>query len=178
MTTWGLVMLPGKKSRMQLDRPIRLVINVMTLVVVVSLPAVPRSLAQTGELRSPGAGQAADTRERVRLTPAERDAILVEMRTMLQSLSWIMQGLVAADLVMAEKAARASGVGIALDPSLEKKLPPPFRQLDMRTHKRFDALADGIKTGAARDAVLRRLAAITASCVTCHDTYRLDAKSE
>ncbi len=93
---------------------------------------------------------------------------------MLQGLSDILQGLVAGDLVKAEKAARASGVAKAIDASFEQKLPPHFFQLGMRTHKRFDALADAIKVGAARDAVMRRLAAITGSCVTCHDMYRLD----
>ncbi len=97
---------------------------------------------------------------------------------MLESLSWIMQGLVAGDLAMAQRAARASGAALTLDPNLEKKLPPPFLQLVQRTHKRFDGLADAIKTGATRDAVLRRLAAITASCVSCHATYRLDESRE
>lgn len=160
---------------MRLERQARLVISLTTLIVVVLTPAVMFTFwTHTGQLRPAAAQQPTDTRERVRLTPAERDAILLEMRTMLESLSGIMQGLVARDLVMAEKAARMAGVVIAVDPSLEKKLPPEFVQLGMRTHKRFDALADAIKTGTTGDAVLKRLAAITASCVTCHATYRLD----
>ena len=63
-------------------------------------------------------------------TPAERDAILLEMRTMLQSLSGIMHGLIASDLDMARKAAGASGMAAALDPGLEKHLPAGYRQLD------------------------------------------------
>ncbi len=89
-----------------------------------------------------------------------------------------MQGLVAGDLAKAEKAARAAAVAMPVDASLERKLPPPFLQLTRRTHKRFDGLADAIKAGATRDAVLRRLAAITASCVSCHATYRLDESQE
>ena len=169
---------------MQFGRHPRFVIGVSTLAAVLSTAGVPRSMGQTGDLQSPGppqppvAPQATDTRERVHLTPAERDAKLVGMRTMLKSLSGIMQGLVANDLVMAQKAARASGITMVPDPDLEKKLPLPFRQLGKRTHQRFDALADALKTGAGRDAVLRRLAAITASCVTCHDTYRLDERRD
>jgi hypothetical protein len=164
---------------MQLQRHVRLVISVTTLTVIASSPAeLPRSLAQTGDVRSPGAQPITDTRERVRVTPAERDAILVEMRTMLQSLSGIMQGLIAGDVDMGQKSARASGMVTALDSSLGKNLPPDFRQLSMRTHKRFDGLAEAIKTGVARDAVLKQLAAVTASCVTCHDTYRLDETRE
>ena len=137
-----------------------------------------RSGTQTGYLRSAGAQPVSDTRERVRLTSTEKDKILLEMRVMLYSLSEIMQGLVANDLVKAERAARASEVAPAADPSFEKRLPPNFLQLGIRTHKRFGGLADAIKTGATRDAVLKRLAAVTATCVTCHDTYRLDVTRE
>lgn len=136
------------------------------------------SLAQPGGATLLQAPAPADARERVSVTPAERDAIRGEMRTMLHSLSGIMQGMIAGDLQMAQQAARASGTRTLLDTSLQKKLPPDFRQLSMRTHKRFEELADTIKTGTARDTVLKRLAAIMASCVTCHDTYRLDQTRE
>jgi hypothetical protein len=174
---------------MQLGWNPRLAIGVTALTVVLAT-AVPISVGQTGDVRSsgaqepsgapqpPGAQPATDTRERVHLTPAERDAMVVEMRTMLRSLRGIMHGLVANDLVMARDAARASGVAVARDPGLEKKLPLPFSQLARRTRQRFDALADALKAGAGRDAVLRRLAAITGSCVTCHDTYRLDERRD
>src|SRR5438067_1986296 len=166
---------PERISNMRLQRQTGLAVGVAMLVVIASFAAVlPRSQAQTGEARSPGAEHVADTRERVRVTPAERDAILLEMRTMLQSLSGIMHGLIASDLDMARKAAGASGMAAALDPGLEKNLPAGYRHLNERTHKRFDALAEAIKTGGARDGLLKRLAAVTASCVSCHDTYRLD----
>jgi hypothetical protein len=164
---------------MQLQRHFRLVLSVATLTLIASSPAeFRRSLAQTGDIRSPSTKPITDSRERVRVTPAEREVIRLEMRTMLQSLSGIMHGLIAGDLAMGQKAAHASGMVTSLDSSLEKKLPPDFRQLSTRTHRRFDALADAMKTGAARDAVLKQLAAVTASCVTCHDTYRLDEARE
>lgn len=160
---------------MRLERYAGLVIGLGALIVVLLTPtAMFRSWTQTGHLRSAGAQQISDTRERVRLTSTGKDKILLEMRTMLHSLSEILQGLVANDLVKAEKGARMSEVAPAVDPSLEKKLPPDFLQLSMRTHKRFGGLADAIKAGATRDAILKRLAAVTATCVTCHDTYRLD----
>jgi len=164
---------------MHLNRDARLIISVATLIELVLVPVVMvRFPTHTGQLSSAGAEQVADTRERVRLTPAEQDAISMEMRTMLRSLSDIMQGLNSGDLVKVEKAARTSGIAMPVDPGLEKKLPPHFLQLSVRTHKRFVGVADAIKTGAARDAVLRRLAAITASCVTCHDRYRFDERRE
>jgi cytochrome c556 len=160
---------------MWLDRHARFVTSLATLIVVGLTPAeMFRSWTDPEHLSSAEAQPAADTRDRVRLTPAERDMILIEMRTMLQSLSKILQGLVAGDLVKVEQAARAAGVPMAADPSLEKKLPAQFLQLGRRTHQRFDALADAIKAGATRDAILGRLSVATAYCVTCHATYRLE----
>jgi hypothetical protein len=120
------------------------------------------------------AQDATDKRERIALAPAERDAILAEMLVMLRSVSTIVHGVVAGDLAMVEQAARASGTRLTLDPQLAKKLPPHFLQLRARAHTRFDQLADAITTGAARDDVMKRLAALTGYCVTCHDAYRIE----
>ncbi|PYN59939.1 MAG: hypothetical protein DMD90_27730 [Candidatus Rokuibacteriota bacterium] len=124
-------------------------------------------------LRLAEAQDARDTRERIRLEPSERDAVLAEMRTMLKSLNRIMHGLAAGDTVMVEDAARASGAKAALSPQLGKKLPAHFQDLERRVHQRFDQLADAVKSG-TRDDVVKRMAALTGYCVTCHDTYRLD----
>ena len=99
--------------------------------------------------------------------------MLAEMRTMLKSLNRIMHGLAAGDTVMVEDAARASGAKAALSPQLGKKLPAHFQDLARRVHQRFDQLADAVKSG-TRDDVVKRMAALTGYCVTCHDTYRLD----
>jgi cytochrome c556 len=160
---------------MRLKGYVTLVASVTTLVLgVLTLALIPRSGAQTGAVRSPEAPPVTDSRERVRLAPTDRDTILLEMRTMLQGLGEILHGLASGDLVKAERAARGSGVASAIDARFEQTLPAHFFQLGMRTHQRFDALAAAIKAGATRDDVVRRLAAVTASCVTCHATYRLD----
>lgn len=152
---------------------IKLVFGLVALIVLTSSPT-SRSSLYAGQHQSAEVQETTDTRERVRLAPAERDAMLAEMRTMLQSLSRIVHGLVAGDLVMVEKAARASGMGTTVDPDLQKKLPPHFLQLALRTHKRFDQLADAVKNGATKDDVLKRLAVLTGYCVACHATYRLE----
>ena len=141
---------------------------------VLAPAAIIRSPLHTVRQRSTEAQEATDTRERIRLAPAEREAVLAEMRTMLRSLSGIVHGVVAGDLAMVEEAARASGMKAAVGPRLEKKLPPHFLQLGLRVHTRFDQLADAIKTGATKDDVLKRLAAVTGYCVTCHAAYRLE----
>ncbi len=142
-----------------------LIVSTATAIVDPRWPAPRLQLAE--------AQDASDTRERIRLAPAERDAVLAEMRTILKSLNRIMHGLAAGDLAMVEEAARASGTKAALNAELEKKLPPQFQQLERRVHQRFEQLADAVKSG-TRDDVVKRLAALTGYCVTCHDTYRLD----
>jgi len=139
----------------------------LTPAAIADLP-LPEARLQLAE-----AQDASDTRARIRLEPAERDSVLAEMRIMLTTLNRIMHGLAAADMSMVEEAARASGTKAALNAELEKKLPPQFQQLERRVHQRFDQLADAVKSG-TRDDVVKRLAALTGYCVTCHDTYRLD----
>ena len=116
--------------------------------------------------------QTADTRRQFSLTPAERDAVLAEMRTMLGSVSGVLHGLTANDRQAMEKAARASGMAMAADPRLEQKLPQQFIEIGMATHKKFDHLADLARTGAPADQVVRSLADATTSCVACHAMYR------
>lgn len=118
----------------------------------------------------------ADTRQRLALTPAQRNQILTEMRQMLGSVSGIVQGLAADDLPAAEKAARMSGMMHAADtdPQIQKRLPQPFLELGMQTHRGFDILADQMKAGGSQTDILRGLARLTGNCVACHATYRLD----
>lgn len=113
-----------------------------------------------------------DSRRQVSLAPAERDAVLAEMRTMLASVSGVLHGLSANDWDAMEKAARASGTVMAVDPHLRAKLPPQFLDLGMETHKKFDALAHLIQTRPAAAAVVRSLADVTTNCVACHAMYR------
>jgi cytochrome c556 len=117
-----------------------------------------------------------DTRQRLVLTPAQRDQILAEMRQMLESVSGIVQGLANNDLPGAKRAARMSGMMRAADadPQFKKLLPQPFLELGMHTHMGFDTLADQMKADDSRDKTLRGLAKLTGNCVACHAMYRLD----
>jgi hypothetical protein len=120
------------------------------------------------------AQQATDVQQRIRLGPTERDAIRREMRTMDRSLNLILHGMADGNPQMVEKAARASGKAIAIDPQLEKKLPPQYVALDQKVHLRFEQLADATKGGTVQGDVVPRLAAITGYCVACHDMFRID----
>lgn len=132
------------------------------------------ALAGTGSAQPPGAPT--DGRQRVALPPAGRDKVLSEMRHMLASMGGVLGALSTSDTAAAAKAARASGMGTAadVDPAMKARLPREFLELGMRTHHGFDRLADRIQAGAPQAEILRGLADITGSCVTCHATYRLD----
>jgi hypothetical protein len=144
----------------------RIVMAFMTALALVPLGTQPPLEAQAPT----------DARQRIVLPAPARDKILAEMRAMLQSLSGVLHALAANDLAGAEQAARASGMGTAADvqPEIRMQLPPAFLQLGMQTHRGFDALADQLKGGGARETVLKSLASLTSNCVGCHAAYRLD----
>ena len=118
--------------------------------------------------REPGSP---DPRTAVRLSAEQRNAVLVEMRTMVVSVSSVLGAVARSDSEGIRSGAHASGTAAAADPALEKLLPAQWLQLAMATHHGFDSLAAA--AGKGRDTVVARLGATTANCVSCHAIYRL-----
>jgi len=116
-----------------------------------------------------------DNRQEVLLQPTERDLVLGEMRTLLQSLNGILIGLSENDFEMIETSARAAGMTMAADvnPALMGKLPIAFKNMGIGVHKEFDKLADLVKENKDTQLVIKRIGEITQSCVACHAVYRL-----
>ncbi|MEX5217373.1 MAG: hypothetical protein NW701_06055 [Nitrospira sp.] len=117
-----------------------------------------------------------DGRTEILLAPAERDLILAEMRSLLKAVSGVIAGLSDAPEPTAQAglAARAAGMQMEadVDPALIGKLPLPFKQMGMSVHRDMDGLADAAAAGESSQQILKRLAAITSRCTTCHDMYR------
>lgn len=128
-------------------------------------------LALTGPAPS---AQEPDRRQVVALPPAGQERVLGEMRAMLESVDAIVRALGTDDLAAAERAARAAGMGAAvdMDPAMQQRLPPAFLALGMQTHRAFDRLADELKAGPTTAEALRGLAGVTANCVACHAAWR------
>src|SRR3989441_7923373 len=99
-----------------------LVCGLATLVVLTSLAMSQRPLHAVQQ-RSAGAEEATDTRERIRLAPAERDARLAERRTMLKPPRGGVHRLVCRGLGMAAKGAPTSRIGAAIRSQPRKKPP-------------------------------------------------------
>jgi len=112
-----------------------------------------------------------DSRTPVQLTAEQRNAVLVEMRTMLASVSGVVGATARSDSAGIRSAALASGTAAAADPALEKLLPEAWLQMATRTHAGFDSLAAAAAKGC--DTVVARLAALSTNCVSCHAMYRL-----
>jgi len=122
--------------------------------------------------------QADDGRTAVLLEPAERQAVLGEMRVLLETTQVIVEALADDDLVAVDKAARSVG-GAAIstmDFTLKAKLPLDFKKLGFATHYAFDDIADMAKAAKPAKEIQKKLAATMNNCIACHATYQLPAK--
>ncbi len=119
---------------------------------------------------------APDGRVEVAVSPAEREFVLGEMRTMLATVQRITDGLAGGKREQVVQAARASGAaGMAVQPALMLKLPAPFKQLSTQLHAGFDGIADAAQADAPAGVLLGRLSGELGTCVACHAAYRLKA---
>jgi len=123
-------------------------------------------------------GQADDGRTAVILEPAERQAVLGEMRLLLETTQAIVEALANDDLVAVEKAARPVGsAAIAtVDFSLRAKLPLEFKKLGFGTHYAFDDIANMAKEGKPVKAIQKKMAETMNNCLACHSTFQLPEK--
>jgi hypothetical protein len=119
--------------------------------------------------------KADDGRTAVLLEPAERQAVLGEMRVLLETTQTIIEALAVGDLTTVDQAAR--GVGSAalktVDFTLRAKLPMGFKKLGFGTHYAFDEIADMAKAGKPVKAIQQKLAATMNNCIACHASYQL-----
>jgi cytochrome c556 len=125
--------------------------------------------------RPPEQARYPEVRTPVVLERSARDSLLAEMRTMMVSVDGIAQGIAADDCDATARAARAAGMRGAVDdsPGFREMFPHEFRELGLRTHRRFDALADQMQQGASTRDAMKGLAELTGNCVGCHATYRV-----
>ena len=120
---------------------------------------------------------APDGRTTVLMGSDERNLVLSEMRSMLETVQIVVDGVKEGDMKKVAQAARASGMVAAADvnPALMAKLPLEFKQLGLSVHKRFDEIATAADSGTSREQVLATLSTQLSACVACHASYRFDA---
>ena len=139
---------------------------------------VSASLACRAPSGEPPTGSQAslDKRTPVPLPAEGQQAVLGEMRLMLAAMGGAMAGAASNDTAALLAALLPAGSAAAADPSLEASLPPAWRELAERTHGGFDSLAAAVRRirgEALKDTVLVRLAQLSGSCTSCHETFRV-----
>ncbi len=119
--------------------------------------------------------RADDGRTAVLLEPGERQAVLGEMRVLLEATQAIVEALANDDLETAEASARSVGSAAiqTMDFKLRTKLPLDFKKLGFATHYAFDEIADLAKAGRPVKDVQQKLAATMNNCIACHASFQL-----
>jgi len=119
-----------------------------------------------------------DGRIAVILEPAERQAVLEEMRLLLETSQTVVEALANNDLAAIEAAARPIGsAAIAtVDFKLRAKLPLEFKKLGFGTHYAFDDIADMAKAGEPAKAIQLKLVKTMNNCIACHASFQLPEK--
>lgn len=121
-----------------------------------------------------------DARLAVLLSKDERNALLLEMRTWLQSSQGILAAASAKDFDAVVKSAAASGMGAeATTPgSLFRKLPVEMKALGFDTRRKFDDIAADAGKLKDGDRVVAKLSAAMNNCIACHAMYRFVEESK
>ena len=121
-----------------------------------------------------------DPRTAVALPAEGQQAVLLEMRQMLGAIGGAMSAAARGDTSAVLAALVPAGSAAAADPHIEELLPAQWKELAERTHGGFDSLATAVRRasdGAAlKDTVLMGLAAISASCTSCHEQFRVTVR--
>lgn len=141
-----------------------------TLVVV--LVAVVAAFAYkftVGEVRPSEDGRVA-----VVLTKDERNALLQEMRTWLESSQRILAAAAKNDFGEVIKAAKASGMAAEAETpaSLFRKIPLEMKTLGFDTRRKFDDIAAEAEKSKDGNRVVSQLSVAMGNCIACHATYR------
>lgn len=121
-----------------------------------------------------------DIRQPVVLTPDERNLVLEEMRTFLETVRLITVALGKEDMAGIVEPAKKVGMASSgeVPAELRDKLPKEFKMLAMGTHKAFDLIALDAQALEDRQHTLTQLGALMSNCVSCHAIYRLEASSK
>jgi len=116
-----------------------------------------------------------DGRTAVILTTSERQAVLGEMRQLLEASQVIVEALANEDLKAVEEAATPLGSGAiaTVDFALRAKLPIEFKKLGFGTHYAMDDIAKMAREGKPVKAIQLKFAETMNNCIACHAMYQL-----
>ena len=115
-----------------------------------------------------------DGRMAVQLTKDERNALLLEMRTWLQSTQSILSAVSAKNFEEVSRVAKISGMSAEAETpaSLFRKLPAAMKALGFDTRKKFDEICDDALKLRDPEHTIKQLSNTMNSCIACHSVYR------
>lgn len=142
--------------------------------ILVAILGISTSLMAYKFILSGSAEKSVDGRIAINLTVNERDMVLEEMRTFLDSVQQITQGVASKDFDAAAKAARKVGRAAqqGMPGTLVGKLPLEFKKMGFDTHAQFTQLALDAEQLADTGHTLDQLATVLQNCVACHETFK------
>lgn len=117
-----------------------------------------------------------DERISIPAPEAHRQFVMKEMRTFVEGIQQIRQGIKEEDPQLIIRAGRRSGVGVEAPEELRRSLPQGFMRMGGPTHRLFEAMADSAAARFDPYVTEDQLAQVLNNCVACHRTYRFDAK--
>ncbi len=119
-----------------------------------------------------------DSRVAIQISEPNRDMILKEMRTFLEAVRNIHEGIETNDYKKIETYATASGMSLEknVPADLVRSLPLPFKKLGFNTHDKFDALAKMAKEQKSKQLMHQELNSLMNNCTSCHASYKILSK--
>lgn len=115
-----------------------------------------------------------DGRQAVMLTKDERNALLLEMRTWLQSSQGILAAASEKDFAGVIRSAKESGMAAEADTpgSLFRKIPIEMKKLGFDTRGKFDDIAADAEQYKDSSRIVSKLSIAMNNCIACHAMYR------
>ena len=122
--------------------------------------------------------ESSDGRIAIVLEDGERNLVLSEMRSFLESVQQITSGISNDDMTLVIEAAKKSGSAaqMAVPDSLVGKLPLAFKKLGFDTHSKFDELAKNAEQLGDPNHALAQISTLLENCVSCHSMYKINAE--
>ena len=148
--------------------------------VLVAVFGISSGLMAYKFILSGDAVKSSDGRLAVQLTVDERDLVLGEMRTFLESVQQITQGVARNDFTAAGEAARKVGRAAqqGMPGTLVGKLPLEFKKLGFDTHAKFTQLALDAEQMADAEHTMGQLGELLENCTACHATFKFEVGTD
>jgi hypothetical protein len=117
-----------------------------------------------------------DFRKAIVLTEEERNLVLKEMRTFLDTLHMATVALGKEDVTAIAEPARKVGMAASgeVPVALRNKLPKEFKMLAMSTHKSFDLMALDAQELEDTQHSLTQLGSLMGNCTSCHALFKFE----